>query len=123
MADCSRQLARLSTLATAAALGLAACGPDAPPAGPSIQVDTIGDTTVVRTLSGSVWETEARLVPEVSIGELDGPEEYLFGRIGSLAVDDDRNVYVLDEQAQHVRVFDSAGVYMRTLGRRGEGPG
>ena len=123
MADCSRRRARLSTLATAAALGLAACGPDAPPAGPSIQVDTIGDTTVVRTLSGSVWETEARLVPEVSIGELDGPEEYLFGQIGSLAVDSDRNVYVFDEQALHVRVFDASGTHVTTLGREGEGPG
>ena len=70
-----------------------------------------------------MWGAEARLVPEVSIGELDGPEEYLFGRIGSLAVDDDRNVYVFDRQAHHVRVFDDAGVYVRTLGRRGEGPG
>ena len=110
-------------LATAATLGLAACGPDAPPAGPSIQVDTIGDTTVVRTLSGSIWETEARLVPEVSIGELDGPEEYLFGRIGSLAVDSDRNVYVFDAQALHVRVFNADGTYITTLGREGEGPG
>ena len=115
---------RLTILATATSmLGLAACGSDTGPAGPRVEVETIGDTTIVRTLSGSVWGAEARLVPEVSIGELDGPEEYLFGRIGSLAVDDDRNVYVFDRQAYHVRVFDDAGVYVRTLGRRGEGPG
>ena len=59
----------------------------------------------------------------MSIGELDGPEEYLFGRIGSLAVDNDRNVYVFDAQALHVRVFDDAGTYIATLGREGEGPG
>ncbi len=123
MADCSRWRAFLSTLATAAALGLAACGPDAPPAGPSVQVDTIGDTTIVRTLSGSVWGTEATLVPEVSIGELEGRDEYLFGQIGSLAVDGDRNVYVFDTQALHVRVFDADGTYITTLGREGEGPG
>ncbi len=86
-------------------------------------VETRGDTTVVRTLSGSVWGAEATLVAEFAIGELDGPEEYLFGSIGSFAVDDDRNVYVLDTQAQHVQVFDSAGTYVRTLGGRGEGPG
>jgi len=79
-----------------AAIALAACGSDAPPAGPRVEIGTIGDTTIVRTLSGSVWAAEARLVPEVSIGELDGPDEYLFGRIGSLAVDRDRNVYVFD---------------------------
>ena len=103
----------------------AACGTDAGSSDATLDtvVETIGDTTVVRTLSGSVWGAEATLVPEVSIGELDGPEEYLFGRIWSIAVNDDGTVYVLDQQAQHVRVFDSLGVYLETLGRRGEGPG
>ena len=110
-------------LAAATTIGLSACGTDPSPSGPATVVETIGDTTSVRTLAGSVWGAGATLVPEVSIGELHGPEEYLFGSIGSIAVDDDRNVYVLDTQAQHVRVFDSAGVYLRTLGRRGEGPG
>lgn len=73
-------------------------------------------------MSGSVWGTEATLVPEISVGELDGAEEYLFGSISSIAVNDNRDLYVLDEQAQHVRVFDSAGVYVETLGGRGEGP-
>ena len=104
---------------------LAACASDADPSsdGPDVVTETIGDTTVVRTLSGSVWGGEATLVPEVSIGELDGPEEYLFGWIFSIAVDDDHNVYVFDYQAQHVGVFDSEGDHVRTLGRQGEGPG
>ena len=111
--------------AVAGAVTLAACGADSGPsaAGPDVVIDTIGDTTVVRTLSGSVWEGDATMIPEVSIGELDGPEEYLFGWIWSIAVDDDRNVYVFDEQAQHVRVFDPGGSYVETLGGRGEGPG
>lgn len=104
---------------------LAACASDADPSsdGPDVVTETIGDTTVVRTLSGSVWGGEATLVPEVSIGELDGPEEYLFGWIFSIAVDEDHNVYVFDYQAQHVGVFDSEGDHVRTLGRQGEGPG
>jgi len=112
-------------LATAATFTLGTCAADTDSSadGPDVVTETIGDTTVVRTLSGSVWEAEATLVPEVSIGELEGAEEYLFGRVWSIAVDDDRNVYVFDEQAQHVRVFDSIGVYMETLGGRGEGPG
>ena len=104
---------------------LTACGTDAAPsdATPDTVIETIGDTTVVRTISGSVWGTEAALVPEMTIGRMDGPEEYLFGSIRSIAVGDDGTVYVLDLQAQHVRVFDSLGVYVETLGRRGEGPG
>ncbi|WP_420635213.1 6-bladed beta-propeller [Candidatus Palauibacter sp.] len=92
-------------------------------AGPDVVVETRGDTTVVRTLSGSVWGADARLVPQLSIGEVDGPDEYLFGRIASIAVDDDGRVYVLDSQALNVRVFDSAGEYIETLGGPGEGPG
>ena len=112
-----------------AAAALAACGTDTDSSSAGLAeaheqaVETIGDTTVVRTLSGSVWGTEATLVPEVSVGDLDGPEEYLFGSIGSIAVDNNRRVYALDYQAQHVRVFDSTGTYVETLGRRGEGPG
>lgn len=107
------------------ALSPAACGIDSEPSGsgPDVVVDTIGDTIVVRTLAGSVWGAEATLVPEVAVGRLDGPEEYLFGRVTSIAVDDSRRVYVLDDQAQHVRVYDSEGVYLETLGGRGEGPG
>ncbi len=110
-------------LAAATTLALAACGSDPPHTGPRVEIDTIGDTTIVRTLSGSVWAAGARLVPEVSIGELDGPDEYLFGRIGSLAVDGEGNIYVFDTQASHVRVFNANGTYLATLGREGEGPG
>lgn len=115
--------ARLRLLAAATSFHFAACGSDPPPAGPRVEIDTIGDTTIVRTLSGSVWAAEAALVPEVSIGEMDGPSEYLFGRIGSLAVDSDGNVHVFDSQADQVRVFDPDGTYIATLGREGEGPG
>ena len=104
---------------------LAACDAETGPsaAEPVVVVETIGDTTVVRTLSGSVWDGEVTLIPEISVGELNGPEELLFGSVRSIAVDDDRSVYIFDDQAQEVRVFDSAGVYVETLGGRGEGPG
>lgn len=57
-----------------ATLILAACATDsdATADGLATVTETIGDTTIVRTVSGSVWEGEATLVPEVSIGELDG---------------------------------------------------
>ncbi len=101
-----------------------ACGTGAEVSrGPQVVTDTVGDTIIVRTLSGSVWGRDATLVPELSIGEMDGPEEYLFGRVGSIAVDDDRNVYVFDQQAREVRTFDADGGFLRTLGGPGQGPG
>ncbi len=107
------------------AAGLPACDSDArPEAGATVVTDTVGDTVVVRTLSGGVWEGVAELVPELSIGQgAEGPEEQLFGRIASLAADPEGNVYVLDGQAQELRVFDDRGGYVTTLARRGGGPG
>ena len=97
MGSCT--LTRTLILAIAAAVAtMPACGTDEATTGADadVVVETIGDTTVVRTLSGSVLGAAATLVPELSIGEMDGPEEYLFGRVGSIAVDDDRRVFVLD---------------------------
>ncbi len=37
--------------------------------------DTIGDTVIVRTISGSVGPSEYVLERELTIGVLDGPEE------------------------------------------------
>ena len=85
--------------------------------------DTLGDTLVVRTLSGSVWGDTARLVPEVSIGMFDGPEEYTFGRVYSLAMGPDGTIYVVDRQVPALRVYNPDGTYRTTFGRHGGGPG
>ena len=112
------RFSKLVTAATAALLAACGAGTGSSDATLGAVVETVGDTTVVRTLTGSVWVDEATLVPEITIGMLDGPEEYLFGRIWSVAVDDDGTVYVLDQLEQHVRVFDSLGVHLETLGRQ-----
>ena len=53
----------------------AACGGEATP--PDVQtVETVGDATIARSEGPGVWGAGAVLVPEVSIGELDGPEEW-----------------------------------------------
>lgn len=110
--------------AAAVALVLAACGGSQPEAtGPQITRTTRGDTAVVRTESGSVWGAPAVLVPEVSIGELDGDLEYLFGRIASLNVARDGTIYVVDAQVPELRAFAPDGTYRSTPGRPGEGPG
>jgi hypothetical protein len=88
-----------------------ACG-GAPAGDPSasVQVDSIGDTLVVRTVAGSTWGAgTGQLVPELAIGVLDGPEEMIFGSLGALAVAPDGRIYALDRQIPAVRVFDSTG--------------
>ncbi len=68
---------------------------------------------------GEAWELEEVL----SIGEMFGDEEYQFGQIISIDTDEAGNVYIADLQAQEVRVFDSEGVWTRTIGGPGSGPG
>lgn len=112
-------LSALSLLASAACSGT---GP-ATSSGLSVVRDTVGDTVVVRTVSGSVWGAPATLVSDVSIGKLEGDPHYLFGRVSSVAASPSGAIYALDSQSSDVRVFDPSGAWVRTLGRNGEGPG
>ena len=85
--------------------------------------DTIADTIVVRTVSGSVWGVPATLREDLAIGALEGREELMFGSIQEMAVDAEGGIYVFDGNVPALRYFDSTGKYVRTLGRKGSGPG
>ncbi|MGD2215351.1 MAG: hypothetical protein PVJ64_01290 [Gemmatimonadales bacterium] len=85
--------------------------------------DTIGDTLVVRTVSGSVWGDTARLVADLTIGQLEGPDEYMFGRVRSLSVAPEGSIYMFDSHAHELRKYAPDGTYLATFGRQGGGPG
>jgi len=85
--------------------------------------DTIGDTIRVFTEHGQVWESDARLVSELSIGVLDGDPQYQFGRILALATGQDGRIYVLDGHGPVVRMYGPDGTWIKDVGREGEGPG
>jgi hypothetical protein len=106
-------------------LAIGACSADrGPDAGTWVaEWDTIGDTVVVRAVSGSVWGEPVEMVEELSIGVLDGAQELMFESIGSLAVDEEGGIYAFDSRAPALRHFDAEGEYIRTLGREGGGPG
>ena len=115
------------TLAATLTLLLAACGTgsDAAP-GWSGTVDTLPSGEIaVRNTTDPLWTPEQawRVVEELRIGNAmsEGPD--LFGSILSFDVDARGRIFVLDNQAQEVRVFDSDGSFVRVVGRKGEGPG
>lgn len=56
-------------------------------------IDTVGDTVAVRTIAGSVWGDTAYLEAEVSIGMIEGPDEYLIGDPRSIAVGAGGEIY------------------------------
>ena len=63
------------------------------------------------------------LEEELSIGESEGKEEYMFQEITNIAVNEAGDIYVADYKAKHIKVFDKDGKYIRTFGRSGQGPG
>ena len=89
--------------------------------GPSRVVS--GDTTIVRSGGKGVWEHPRTFVEELTIGELDGDENLMFGSIGSMVVDSEGGIYAYDRQAPAIRYFNTDGDYVRTLGGEGNGPG
>lgn len=89
-------------------------------------VDTLPSGQVVVTNTAEpLWPTGGgwEVVEELRVGTADevGPE--LFGQIASFEVDRQGRIYVLESQLQELRVFDADGSHIRTIGRRGGGPG
>lgn len=68
-------------------------------------------------------EIPFNLIEELTIRDRGGDERYVFQQIWHVAVDDDENIYIPDSRAANIKVFDSNGDYLRTIGRRGQGPG
>ncbi|MFC1544354.1 6-bladed beta-propeller [Gemmatimonadota bacterium] len=78
--------------------------------------------TTVHTRTGSVWGGRAELQTELSIGDDDKGEQYVFGFVGG-AVLGDNCILVLDAQVPALRKYDLSGRYIRDVGRQGGGPG
>ncbi len=113
----------LGTLFLALVVG---CSPDRQRAGWRGSIDTLPNGgVVVRNEAGQVWDstTAWRLVEDLRIGNADGEGPAGFAQIAALETDGLGRLYVLEGQAQQVRVFDATGAYVRAIGRNGSGPG
>ncbi len=68
---------------------------------------------------GSPW----RLEPELVLGKVEGEDADVFASIIAFETDGDGRLYVLDMQANELRIFGADGSHIRTVGRKGSGPG
>jgi hypothetical protein len=83
-----------------------------------------GDVTVVKNPKEPLYKTPVlELKEDLSIGGPDAPEEAALDQVRQVLADDAGTLYVLDQRASHVKVFDASGKYLRTIGRKGQGPG
>lgn len=86
--------------------------------------DTLPDgTPIVRHAALGTAEMVVDLVPDLTLGSVDGEGADVFGDVRGIEAGPDGEIFVLDSQASEVRVFDPDGVHLRTLSRNGEGPG
>lgn len=80
--------------------------------------------TVVKNPKTPLYEGEViHLEQDLFIGESEGQEEYMFSEVTDMDVDPDENIYVLDSKETHIKVFEKQGTYLRTIGKKGQGPG
>lgn len=114
-------------LAAGLIVSLAACGGGQKGSWQGSVRDSAG-VAIVSNPSTGVWAPgDAWTVKEeLRIGTAEGEPEYQFGQVApgsSIAVGSDGRIVVLDQQAQHLRVFTADGKYERTIGGPGGGPG
>lgn len=62
------------------------------------------------------------LIEDLSIGK-DEVEDFIFSEIRTIEVDEDENIYVLDEKEVCVKIFNKNGKHIITFGKKGQGPG
>lgn len=61
--------------------------------------------------------------PSLRISEEKEGSHAAFTRISDLIADAEGSIFIVDGRIQEIRVFDSTGTYLRTIGRMGRGPG
>lgn len=110
-----------------AALVIAGCG-DAAEGLPEWtgSVDTTASgIVVVRNPSTPSWDSANawRLADTVLLGTIEGGGPEQFGDVRAVELDPRGHLWVLDNQAKEIRVFDAEGEHVRTIGGDGEGPG
>lgn len=115
------------TLATTLA-AILTIGGAADPLSPqqSVSVTDSAGISIVETrapawTAGAGWRLDTE--PILTIGEESGDLNYMFQGVSHALRLDDGTIVVADRRASEIRLFDPAGVFIRTLGGSGEGPG
>jgi hypothetical protein len=82
-----------------------------------------GVTVVKNPKKPAYGDGAITLEEELSIGKPGGEPNYQFSRLWYLAVDDEENIFAMDQADSQVKVFDKKGAFLRAIGKKGEGPG
>jgi len=115
-----------ATLLVIAATVGAGCTVNSDRSGDGVVITVEDGVTIVHNSSLHLADTLAWRIdatPAVSIGVVEGPEEYMIGRLAGLLRRADGDILIADGLANEVRLFDGEGRFLRSVGRTGDGPG
>lgn len=102
-----------------------ACSPDAESAARTEASDSAGVRIVEnqepRWRDGEGWMVSSEAA--VTIGVLDGRDEYQLVGVSSAARQSDGDIVIADRETRTVRLYDGNGTFVHTLGTSGGGPG
>ena len=83
-----------------------------------------GSVIVVKNPKEPIYKTPIlSLKEDFALGGPNATGDYAFNQIRTTAIGDDGTIYVLDGREGHVKMFDASGKYLKTFGRKGQGPG
>jgi hypothetical protein len=63
------------------------------------------------------------LKEDFALGGPNATGDYGFNSLRTASIGDDGTIYALDDREGHVKMFDRAGKFVKTFGRKGQGPG
>lgn len=90
------------------------------------KVETVNGVRIVHNEKGGIWAGNPKVKLELvrTIGGLDETNPNLaFNAPYDVIRDSAGNIYVLDASNAHVQKLDAEGKFLKTIGRRGQGPG
>lgn len=76
-----------------------------------------------KSLAAIYQKGKIRLVPEMVLDGASLPKDVLFVGPVDVAMDNSGHIFVLDFSDNNIKKFDNSGRFIKTIGRKGQGPG
>lgn len=87
-------------------------------------IEKIDGITVVKNSNEPIVpEKRIEFIKELSIGDEEKGDDYIFTDADNLAIDSKGDIYVLDRRQTTIKRYNNQGEHIINLGRSGQGPG
>ena len=89
------------------------------------KIETVNGVRIIHNEKGGKWGSNLEVKLELvrTIGGLDAEENLSFKEPSDIVQDSVGNLYLLDTGSNRIQKLDSEGKFIKTIGRKGQGPG